>query len=369
MVHFATVPPMRVFWRVITIGAAVSSLAGRAFADPASAGVTATPPLDNEPAPTLRAEVYSPYERGAIDAALLEKKEEIDPSPEGKRVEGIDIVTLDVFDPRDPAPTLSLGGTVYSPAKIINSLHVTTKHYVIDREILLRTGERYKAVSVEESVRNLRSLPQLSLVLAIPVRGHEPDSVRLLVITKDVWSLRLAWDLAAVPGGSKTSSFQPSETNFLGTHQIASLYFELDPATLSYGAGYHVPRLEGTRNVLDASAQVIFNRVTGDPEGTTGALLAYQPLFSARTPWAWDSQVSWTQAIVRRFGERGGELLRREPSVRPATSPPPRARPPRPAASSARSARDASASTPCRGSTSRGPTSRRSRSRARSAGT
>ena len=180
-------------------------------------------------------------------------------------------------------------------------LHVTTKAYVIDREILLRPGQAYRAVAVDESVRNLRTSPQLSLVIAVAVKGKRPGSVRLLVITKDVWSLRLAWDLQAVPAGIEDFILQPSETNFLGTHQIAALYFEMDPATLSYGAGYHIPRLEGTRNVLDASAQVIFNRATGTPEGSTGALLAYQPLFSAKTAWSWDSQVSWNEQIARRF--------------------------------------------------------------------
>jgi len=138
-------------------------------------------------------------------------------------------------------------------------------------------------------------------VLAVAVRGREPGHVRLLVITKDVWSLRLAWDLQAVPGGIEDFVLQPSETNFLGTHQVAALYFEMDPATFTYGAGYHVPRLEGTRNVLDASAQVIFNRASGSAEGSTGQLLAYQPLFSAKTAWAWDSQTTWTEAIARRF--------------------------------------------------------------------
>jgi hypothetical protein len=242
-----------------------------------------------EPAPTLRAKVYSPYEQAAIDAALADRHEVEEPAPEGKLLEGIDILTLDVIEPRDPAPM------------IINGLHATTRHYVIDREILLRPGEPYKTVAVEESVRNLRSLPQLSLVVAIATHGSEPNRVRLLVITKDVWSLRLAWNIQAGQGGIEDLVIQPSETNFAGTHQVAALYFEMDPATLTYGAGYHVPRLAGTRNVVDASAQLIFNRTSGDAEGSTGSLLAYRPLFSAKTNWAWDSSVTWDEQIARRF--------------------------------------------------------------------
>jgi hypothetical protein len=264
----------------------------------------------DEPVPTLRSEVFSAYEQGAIDDALASKKEELDPAPEGKIVEAIDIVTLDVIDPRDPAPILSLGGRTYSPAQTVNSLHVTTKHYVVDREILLRPGDRYKSVTVEESVRNLRTLPQLSLVVAVAARGSAPDRVRLLVITKDVWSLRLAWDVQAGPGGIEDFVLQPSETNFLGTHQLAALYFELDPATVSFGAGYHVPRMEGRRDSLDVSAQLLFNRVTGAPEGSNGSLLAFQPLYSARTEWGWDSQVAWDEHVARRFVNAREALFR-----------------------------------------------------------
>jgi hypothetical protein len=225
----------------------------------------------------------------ALASALGERRATLDPSPEGKTLEGIDIVTLDVIDAHDPIPTFP------------NFLHVTTQRYVIARELLLHEGEPYRAVSVEESVRNLRALKQLSLVLAVAVRGRKPGGVRLLVLTKDVWSLRLGWDAEIGPGGIDDLVIQPSETNFLGTHQIASLYFELDPATLTFGAGYHAPRLEGTRNVLDASADFIFNRFSGAPEGTFGQVLADQPLYSARAPWAWDSLVQWDQEISRRF--------------------------------------------------------------------
>jgi len=150
-------------------------------------------------------------------------------------------------------------------------------------------------------VRNLRGLPQLSLVVGVATRGSDRDHVRLLIITKDVWSLRLNWDLQLSSSGLEDLVIQPSEENFLGTHQVGSLYFERDPAALTFGAGYHAPRVEGTRSVIDASANVIVNHVTGALEGSYGALLAYQPLFSARTEWAWDSLVSWDQQIARRF--------------------------------------------------------------------
>jgi hypothetical protein len=269
---------MKVF-AAVAVGACVVAMAASARAD--------------EPPPTLRAQEFSPYEHRAIDDALASLHTTIDDAPEGKTLEGIDIVSLDVLDRNDPVPPLA--------ASIVNTIHVTTKRYVIDREILLRVGQAYKSIAVEESVRNLRGFPQLSLVVGVATRGSDHDHVRLLVITKDVWSLRLNWDLQLSSSGLEDLVIQPSEENFLGTHQVGSLYFERDPATLTFGAGYHAPRVEGTRSVIDASAAIVVNHVTGTLEGSYGALLAYQPLFSAHKEWAWDSSVSWDQQIARRF--------------------------------------------------------------------
>jgi hypothetical protein len=268
---------------------AIAAFAVGAFA----VALTPNAGADDSPPPTLRSQEFSPYERRAITDALASLHATADDAPEGKTLEGVDIVSLEVLDHNDPVPAFA--------ASVINTIHVTTKRYVVEREVLLRVGQPYKSVTVEESVRNLRALPQLSLVVAVATRGTDGEHVRLLIITKDVWSLRLNWNLQLSSSGLEDLVIQPSEENFLGTHQVGSLYFERDPAAFTFGAGYHAPRLSGTRSVLDASANVVINHVTGAFEGSYGQLLAYQPLFSARTDWAWDSLVAWDQQIVRRF--------------------------------------------------------------------
>ena len=81
---------------------------------------------------------------------------------------------------------------------------------------------------------------------------------------------------------------------------------------MTFGAGYHAPRVDGTRNVLDASADLIFNRYSGAAEGSFGELLAYQPLYSARTPWAWDSVVQMGRADLSSLRERGRKRVPRD---------------------------------------------------------
>ena len=178
---------------------------------------------------------------------------------EGKRVEGIDVVPLEVIEPRDPAP------------RLLNLLHATTRPFVIEREVLLREGEPYSRVLCDETARNLRQLPQLSLVICTAIRGAHDDTVRVLVITKDVWSLRLGWDVAFIGGDStRSSSFRPKPTS-PGRHQTVLARYIYQPLSQSFALGYRVPRLGGTRVGLSAEAGLSWNR-NGNVEGSSGSL-------------------------------------------------------------------------------------------------
>jgi hypothetical protein len=231
----------------------------------------------------------SEYERETVAAALRASDGEIDPEPEGKRIEAIEAITLEVLDESDPLPDF------------LNALHSTTLPEVIRRELLFQRDGHYRQRQVDESARNLRSLPQFSLVLIVPVRGSRPDSVRVLVITKDVWSLRLASYIEASNDGLVTLWLQPSETNLAGTHSAVSLLFTLYPDTYSLGGGLAVPRLAGSRIRSSASANVIQNRHSGRTEGSFGRLVHGQPLYALDARWAWGVFLSWRSDIDRSY--------------------------------------------------------------------
>jgi hypothetical protein len=250
-------------------------------------------PSASAPPPAIRLNRYSAYERQTLDDALDYLHTREDRSPEGKTVEGIDILTLEVFERRD-----LVAPGVFT---FFNVFHTTTKHYVIDREVLLRPGHPYRQALVDDTIRNLRGLQQLSLVLTMATEGTTPDTVRLVVITKDVWSLRPNWNLQLTSGGLQSLSAQPAETNVAGTHQVAYLTFLYQPNSLLLGAGYTNPRVQGTRIEVAPQANIILNLPTGNPEGTTGGVLAGQPLYSPLTEWAWDAQTTWQDQIQRRY--------------------------------------------------------------------
>jgi hypothetical protein len=236
--------------------------------------------------------VYSPYEQQTIAEVLRDRNLVLDPAPEGKAIERIDIVTLPPFEERDVLP------------RWLNVFHVTTREFVVRREVLLREGTPYQQALVDDTIRNLRRLPgvpQLSAVVVVAAAGSTPDRVVLVAITKDVWSLRLNWNVVGDTGGLDQLYFQPSETNFLGTHQIVGATFVLEPSAYTVGLTYFAPHLGSTRVAIVGNANVMVNRDSGSPEGTYGQLVAGQPLFSGATEWAWDASVAWYNIVNRRY--------------------------------------------------------------------
>ena len=233
---------------------------------------------------------YSPYERETIEMVRKKLGGAIDPKPEGKIIESIATERLEVFERRDFLP---------KPFLFVNALHATSRDRVIRREILQRRGERYSRLAMEESARNLRALPQLSLVLVVAMRGKDDQHVRVVVITKDVWSLRLQWDLQLTNGGLQELVLQPAETNLAGLHDTLGANFIYQPLSTGLGAYYIVPRLGDLHLTFATSANVILSNKTGNPEGSFGSVGAARPLWNTHEKWGWSSNFAWRDELTR----------------------------------------------------------------------
>jgi hypothetical protein len=232
---------------------------------------------------------YSPYEEQAIHDAEVALRTQVDRYPEGKRIERIDFVRLDPIDRHDPAPMA------------LDAVHVTSKPRVLRHELLVREGNVWSGVLVDESARNLRLLPQLSLVLCVPMRGSATGLVRLVVITKDVWSLYVDFDVEGTSGGLELLDLEPKETNFAGLHQTVLGRFVLQPLSYSLGASYEAPRFDQRWLSVNVDANLILNRATGSPEGHYGSAIVGRPLYSSLTDWAWMTAVVWDDEVYRRY--------------------------------------------------------------------
>ena len=259
------------------VGAAALALALALEARPASA----------EPRSLTGA--YSDYERQAIRDAEAELGVHLDAAPEGKTIERIDFVRLDPIDRHDALPTA------------IDVVHTTSRPWVLRREVLAREGQPWQAVIIDESARNLRKLPQLSLVLCVPMQGTTSERVRLVVITKDVWSLYVDFDLAVTGGGLESLTLEPKEANIAGIHHSALGRFVLEPQTFALGASYEIPRLDGRWIGLAVDGNVIVNRASGQPEGSYGSAGVERPLVTSRTEWAWSFGTTFADRLRRRY--------------------------------------------------------------------
>jgi hypothetical protein len=232
---------------------------------------------------------YSAYEAQSIADALADLRSEEDAAPAGKSIEHVEVVTLDVLEKRDPLP------------RFLNVFHATTRQQIVRRELLFRPGDRYDQRRIDESARNLRDIRQLSLVLIVPYRGSAPNRVRVLVVTKDIWSLRLNSNFGYDNGVLTSLLLAPSEENLFGTHASLGALFVLRPATYSLGGVFSYGRLFGSRVETRLNANVIVNRETGAAEGGTGYAYYGQPLYSLATEWAWKSVLVWENQVTRRF--------------------------------------------------------------------
>lgn len=225
---------------------------------------------------------YSPLEIERIRRALIRTRGELDEKPQGKRIESIEVVALPVFEPEDPVP------------QFLNWFHVTTQDYVIKREVLMRIGSRYDQRLSDETERNLRALLLFSIVVALPVRGTTPDSVRYVLVTKDIWSLRLGWDGRVNQGVIDYLSLQPTERNLFGTGRQLFGALEFGRRTYTVGGGFYEPRLAGSRTRILVRANAVVNCDSGEIEGSAGSFQYSRPLYSTRTPWSYSTVVSWT---------------------------------------------------------------------------
>lgn len=244
--------------------------------------------------PETRAFQYSPYEEATIRDAMARLGLDLAQAPEGKTVESIEMVRLEVVEDRDPAP------------RFLNVFHVVTKGNIVERESLLGIGDVYQQSLVDEMRRNLAALPQLSLVLVFAAEGSTPDRVRIVIVTKDVWSLRLDSTVTYTSSGLEKLQLRPSEINLFGTHQTLGLAFDWLPLSYSLGARYKLPRVLGSHATVSAGAGLVFHE-SGRREGSFGDLSVIQPVWSSRTDWAWGVAASWSDQVFRRYSK--GEVL------------------------------------------------------------
>lgn len=264
------------------------------------ASTVTSPARADDGSPTASATEYSALEKRLIERTLEARGFVLERAPEGKILEGVEYQPLEVFDDDDPIPD------------VFNVFHTRTKEWILAREVLIPIGAKWNQSLVDETARNLRGLAQISLAVAVPIQGSSLGKVKLLLIVRDIWSLRPDWDLEFNGGKLNYLLLQPTESNFAGVHHVPQAVFEYQPLSIQAGGAYTVQRLAeshigvaglggvylplGARNPADAES----------PEGSYGGLTVSQPLYSSQAKWSWTVSGSFLDRVVRTY--ENGEL-------------------------------------------------------------
>jgi hypothetical protein len=185
------------------------------------------PALAQEPSPEAPAS-------GAIAAAAYD----------GELVGEIRIINQSIFDPDKPGEDRLL-------FRLADRLHRTTRPEVIERQLLLKRGDRFRHEALAESERILRANPYLydATVRAVPAGDGVVD---IEVTTRDVWTLQggIAFNRA---GERNTGSIHLEDTNVLGSGKEITLLHIEDVDRDSNVARFRDPSLRGTHGRLELS--------------------------------------------------------------------------------------------------------------------
>jgi hypothetical protein len=252
-------------------------------------------------------------ERESVDEALAFLGLAVDHAPAGKIIGRVHVINLEVFSRRDWW------------FQWFNIFHRTTRAVILEREILLHPGDRYDQALVEESTRNLQSgppltitgrtfsPPELSSVVAIlpvlpvlPLVSPRPEQVDLLVVTRDVWSLRFNTDFDFQQNTLAFLSTSLSENNLFGWRKFLSVGLVLDQGSLALGPTYFDPNILGSRLTLFASTSFYYARETERYEGNQQTVSLHYPLYALASRWGAGVDVTHQNFVVRSF--RGNNL-------------------------------------------------------------
>jgi hypothetical protein len=182
-----------------------------------------------------------------------------------------------------------------------NYLHRVTAKDVISREVLLQPGDRWNWERIDESVRRIRNPFLSNVVVILPIETAVEDEVDILVVTRDVWSLRVNTDFEAQGDSLLSLSASLAENNFLGWRKGLSYRFIMNQGQMATGPSYSDPNVAGTRMTLSASASALFGRDSGEFEGTSSDMTLAYPLWQLASNWGGSLRIRHFEGPVRVF--------------------------------------------------------------------
>ncbi|MBK7534161.1 MAG: hypothetical protein IPI49_02095 [Myxococcales bacterium] len=263
------------------------------------------------PAPCDWLATLGSLEVSSVLRALAAQKLTLEPAPWGKLVGRVLVHNDDVFAER-------------GFLQFFNVFHVTSKPNVVAREVVLRRGQPWDQARAEETARRLRDPVFSSVAVVVPVRGQRPDTVDVLVVTRDIWSLRFNTNYRYQDSSLTFLAVSISENNFLGRRKVLSVAYDMDQGQVGIGPLFLDKNLLGRHVEVRARVAGLFARDslladgTFDSEGSESAVEVSRPLWNLGETWGAGVSFSHRFAVERSF--RGANLRRMTTRILPTAS-------------------------------------------------
>lgn len=187
----------------------------------------------------------------------------------GTRIGRIDVVRVNVFDPKVPGENRF----VYRLVNLLHRPNLTRPHTV--RHLLtVRSGEPCTPERLEEAERELREFGFVQDAW-VEVTGRRGDEVDLLVRVRDAWTTSLGLS-ASSQGGASQSSISLHEENLLGTGTRFGFERDSDQDRVERAFELYAPAVLPWRMELDL-------RNSDNSDGHQRAVRLERPFFSLET--------------------------------------------------------------------------------------
>lgn len=262
----ATRPHARrqLFCALIFVPLLTMALAASAGAQESDSGAT-DEGVGGEPC----AAIYSDNDPRLFDFINTYKAVDL-PSHEGKLITRITVVPLPIFNEGDADENNAL-------YRAVNRLHILTRSDTVRRQLLIKTGDRLSADRIHESERILRGANYLYDAMIIPGRICG-DTVELLVVVRDIWTLQPTASFHRT-GGNNSTSIGISDDNILGYGHGLSLSYDKDASRHGVVLGYN------SSNLFDGHTQLAVSH-TKNNDGQDNAFSLARPFYALDTRWS-----------------------------------------------------------------------------------
>jgi hypothetical protein len=205
----------------------------------------------------------------------------------GERTEGEPITTIRIV-PRnifEPLPE----GKLRPVFNLANRLHMKTRERTVREQLLFDEGAPWRESAARETERNLRQLNYLN-PYRIEASRHE-DSVIVTVVTQDVWSTSVEFNLESADQ-KQYGSVALTESNLLGLGKSVAFLYREDAGGISRSVSVDDPSAFGTR------WRIRYGAGKGG-SGSYDLVSAGVPFYAEETPYSYGASWSRSSSVIR----------------------------------------------------------------------